>query len=161
MASSDPDAPLPRTSTIELYRSLSDLSYAVGTARTHARLRDQSGVPVHRASLALLRTLAAAAEPVRMSDLARVLMVRAPHVTREVGNLERQGLVATVKEADDQRVRRVSITEDGQNLVARAEAIGERWLDRALGDFTTDELRTAARVIQHIDTVYRQDEERA
>ncbi|MFJ9173817.1 MarR family winged helix-turn-helix transcriptional regulator [Streptomyces sp. NPDC102360] len=142
----------------ELYRSLSDLANVLSSARTHARLRAQSGVPIDRASLTILRALAAAPSPMRMMDLADALMVRASHVTRQMRSLEEEGLVATVREpGDDHRVRRISITKDGRDLVSRMEATGQRWLTDALADFTPDELHVTAAVIKRITDVYRSE----
>ncbi|MEK8171753.1 MarR family transcriptional regulator [Streptomyces sp. M19] len=71
-----------------------------------------------------------------MGDLAERLMVKAPHVTREVRRLEECGLVAIDREADDQRVRRATVTEDGREAVARAETTGRQWLTEALEGFS-------------------------
>ncbi|MFI6118931.1 MarR family winged helix-turn-helix transcriptional regulator [Streptomyces sp. NPDC051064] len=140
----------------ELHRSLSDLAHVLGSARTHARLRAQSGVPIDRASLTLLRALAAASAPMPMGDLADILMVRASHVSRQMRSLKEEGLVTTVREpGDDHRVRRISITEDGRDLVSRMETTGQRWLTDALADFTPDELHTTAAVIKRIADAHR------
>ncbi len=145
-------------STAELYRSLADLALVVASARTHARLRAQAGVPIDRSSLALLRALAAAPSPYRMGDLAEVLLVQASHVTRQARGLEEAGLVTTVKEpGDDHRVRRITITQNGRDVVARAEATGQLWLTGALHGFTPEQLSVAAAVIQRVTDVYRDE----
>ncbi len=141
----------------ELYGSLSDLAYAMSGARAHTRLRLMAELSVDRASLALLRVLAAAPDAMRMGELAQALMVQPPHVTREIKSLEQRGLVETVHEASDHRVRRITITDDGRELVARAEAIGQHWLGEALSGFTADELNITARVIRGVNVAYRRD----
>ncbi|MER7396539.1 MarR family transcriptional regulator [Streptomyces sp. NPDC000151] len=139
----------------DLYASLSGLAYVMAGNRTHKRLRSESGVAVDRGSLALLRALATAPSPLRLGELAEALMVKAPHVTREVRRLEDQGLVTTAPEPGDQRVRRAGITEQGRDVVLRAEATGRQWLADALDGFSEDELRTTAAVIDRIVDVYR------
>lgn len=133
-----------------LYTALSTLAYTMTGNRAHTRLRAEADVPVDRASLAVLRALAASPTPLRMGELADALMVQAPHVTREVRRLEEQGLVATTREPGDQRARRAEATAEGREAVVRAEATGKQWLAEALRDFSPEELQTAAAVINRI-----------
>ncbi|MFI9027916.1 MarR family winged helix-turn-helix transcriptional regulator [Streptomyces sp. NPDC053560] len=139
----------------DLHAALSGLAYVMAGNRTHKRLRSESGVAVDRGSLALLRALAAAPAPLRMGELAEALLVRAPHVTREVRRLEDLGLVRTTAEPGDQRVRRAEVTDRGRDVVLRAEATGRQWLSDALHGFSEEELRTTAAVIDRIVDVYR------
>lgn len=141
---------------VELHGALLDLAYAMSGSRTHARLRTQAAVPVDRAGLALLRTLAAATGPLRAGELADALMVRASHVSREVRRLQQQGLVDLLPEAADQRVRRISATEHGRELVARADSASQGWLNDALDDFTGEELHTSAAVLRRLADTFRQ-----
>ncbi|WP_328323664.1 MULTISPECIES: MarR family winged helix-turn-helix transcriptional regulator [unclassified Streptomyces] len=139
----------------DLYRSLADLAYTMAGNRAHMRLRVQAEVTVDRASLALLRTLTAAPSPLRMGEIAQALLVQAPHVTREIRGLEERGLVRTVREPDDHRARRIAVTEEGREVVERAEEAGRRWLDDALRGFAPHELTTAAAVISRVVEAYR------
>ncbi|WP_461020650.1 MarR family winged helix-turn-helix transcriptional regulator [Streptomyces daliensis] len=148
------DSPRP-TPMAGLYDSLSALAYVMTGNQAHSRLRSESGLTVDRGALALLRALARAGEPLRMGELAERLMVKAPHVTREVRRLEERGLVETAPEPGDQRVRRAAITREGREAVARAEETGRQWLTDALEDFSADELRTTAVVIDRIVDTYR------
>ncbi|MFF4755763.1 MarR family winged helix-turn-helix transcriptional regulator [Streptomyces sp. NPDC002514] len=134
----------------DLYAALATLAYTMTGNRAHARLRRQAGVPVDRASLAVLRVLAASPSPLRLGELADALMVKAPHITREVRRLEEQGLVATVREPGDQRARLAEATAEGREAVVRIQAAGEQWLAEALKDFSGEELRSAAAVIRTI-----------
>ncbi|WP_189936271.1 MarR family winged helix-turn-helix transcriptional regulator [Streptomyces sulfonofaciens] len=152
-ASPAPGAP----PTAELYRSLADLAYAMAGPRAHTRLRTEAEVPVDRASLALLRTVTAASSPLRIGELAEALMVRPSHVSREVRRLQKRGLVAFLTDARDQRVRQITVTEDGRDLVDRAQATGRRWLSDALDSFTPQELNTTAAVIRRVIEAYRNE----
>ncbi|NDZ78130.1 MarR family transcriptional regulator [Streptomyces sp. SID10853] len=139
----------------DLYRSLADLAYTMAGNRAHMRLRLQAEVTVDRASLALLRTLTAADSPLRMVEIAQALLVQAPHVTREIRSLEERGLVCTVRDPGDHRARRIAVTEEGREVVARAEEAGRRWLDDSLRGFSPDELVTAAAVLNRVVEAYR------
>ncbi|WP_194858874.1 MarR family transcriptional regulator [Streptomyces sp. SUK 48] len=151
----DPTESEGRAALDGLYTALSALAYTMTGNRAHSRLRREAGVSVDRASLAVLRVLAASPEPLRMGELAKALLVNAPHVTREVRRLEDSGLVATTREPGDQRARRARATGEGREAVARAEATGKRWLGEALGEFSPEELETAAAVINRIVAVLR------
>jgi DNA-binding MarR family transcriptional regulator len=151
----DPPQPADPSALNGLYTALSALAYTMTGNRAHSRLRREADVPVDRASLAVLRALAASASPLRMGELADALMVQAPHVTREVRRLEEQGLVATTREPGDQRARRAEATEDGREAVARAEATGKQWLAEALEDFSPQELHTTAEVLNCIVDAFR------
>lgn len=59
-----------------------------------------------------------------MGEIAQALLVQAPHVTREIRGLEERGLVRTVREPGDHRARRIAVTQDGREVVERAEEAG-------------------------------------
>jgi DNA-binding MarR family transcriptional regulator len=148
--------PSDRTALGSLQTALSALSYAMSGNQTHTRLRREAGVTIDRASLAVLRVLSASPSPLLLRELAEALMVKAPHVTREVRRLEELGLVETTREPGDQRARRVAPTEDGREAVARTEATGRQWLAEALSDFSASDVCTTAAVIDRIVDAYRQ-----
>ncbi|WP_158674597.1 MarR family winged helix-turn-helix transcriptional regulator [Streptomyces hoynatensis] len=140
----------------ELYRSLSALSWLMAGHRTHLQLRAEVDIALDRASLALLRVLAREPAPVRIGRLAELLRVQAPHVTREVRNLEARGLVEVSAEAGDRRVRRASATKDGREALARFEAIGRERLARAVEGVAPEDLHTTATVIDRVVAAFRE-----
>ncbi len=72
--------------------------------------------------------------PLTIGDLARALRISQPGVTRSVGRLVAQGLVAVRPADDDQRQRIVALTERGRTLVTAAKA--ELWpaIEAAVSD---------------------------
>jgi len=81
---------------------------------------DGFAVPVQAGQwpfLAALDTLGA----VSVGELAEAIGITQPGATRTVAQLVRQGLVKVEQAADDQRRRIVSLSKEGQRLVAAAK----------------------------------------
>jgi DNA-binding MarR family transcriptional regulator len=55
--------------------------------------------------------------PITVGELARAEQVRPPTISRLVKGLERAGLVARQRDADDGRVQRLSATDRGRRLL--------------------------------------------
>jgi DNA-binding MarR family transcriptional regulator len=84
------------------------------------RVIDGFAVPVQAGQwpfLAALDTLGA----VSVGELAEAIGITQPGATRTVAQLVRQGLVKVEQAADDQRRRIVSLSKEGQRLVAAAK----------------------------------------
>jgi DNA-binding MarR family transcriptional regulator len=67
----------------------------------------------------VLYTLSKAAEPIRISDLNRHVLLSQPALSRLVQRLARRGMVASEPDAADGRGVRVSLTEAGRVLQRR------------------------------------------
>ncbi|MFJ4918399.1 MarR family winged helix-turn-helix transcriptional regulator [Streptomyces sp. NPDC088725] len=139
-------------SIAELRSVLSALAYRLTRTRAHDRLVAMAGVPIDRPGLALLRVLVKEGVPLRVGELADRLDVRHPHVTRQVKELERQGLVERVLEARDRRVQRVVPTRQGRDTLLRLDSAMQRWLGESLPDVSTEEIRAAADILRRIAT---------
>jgi DNA-binding MarR family transcriptional regulator len=68
--------------------------------------------------------LAAAGEPLRMSQVARGIGVTLPAMTRQLRRMERRGLVGVAPDPSDRRAIVVRLTEAGEEV--RAAIIGSR-----------------------------------
>jgi DNA-binding MarR family transcriptional regulator len=95
----------------------------------HVLLRE-GGPGLSRSAASVLHRLATAG-PQRVTELAAWESVAQPSATALVGRLEGQGLVTRGADPDDARAVRVSITGDGEDLLAvrrraRAESLGAR-----------------------------------
>ncbi|WP_308010461.1 MarR family transcriptional regulator [Pseudonocardia sp. ICBG1034] len=80
-------------------------------------------------ALSVLITLHTAGGPLRVGEIAARMQVVGPHVTRQVGDPERRGLVHRVADPADQRARLVELVPEG------ADAVG-RYLREVLGWFS-------------------------
>jgi DNA-binding MarR family transcriptional regulator len=145
----------------ELERALSRISHLLSRAKAHDRTVEEAGVAVDRASAPFLRALADASTPLRLGELADLLAVEAPHVTRQVQRLERAGFVERVPDPDDRRAQRVRITARGADAVECIRAVGRRWMSDALAGWSEDDRhRLAALCHRMVDDFERFGTER-
>jgi DNA-binding MarR family transcriptional regulator len=91
----------------------------------------------------------------RLSDLSRRLLVRAPSVTGIVDRLERARLVARAAEEGDRRSRRVSLTDAGRRLVERVLSVHRRQIGQVMGGLDAGEQvelgRLLGRLNEHLE----------
>lgn len=135
---------------IEIERALTRISYLLTRHKQHDRTIAEAGVAVDRAGVPLLRALADAREPLRQGDLADRLAVEAPHVTRQIQRLESSGYVERVPDARDRRAQRVQLTAKGRDAIDCIRAVGRRWMDEAMADWTPEDRHRLAGLIHRM-----------
>ena len=84
------------------------------------RIMEHMEVPLQAGQYPLLAAIDRLG-PLSVGELAEVLGVTQPGVTRAAGLLAETGYLTVRKEKDDQRIRRLSLTEEGQALIARSK----------------------------------------
>jgi DNA-binding MarR family transcriptional regulator len=112
---------------------------------------------------AILRVLhrAAASEGtgLRLRDLSERLLLQPPSVTGVVDRLERQGLVKRGGSKSDLRVRQVSLTRAGRELVTTVLKGHSRQIARLFGGHSRAELESFRRLLDklgaHLDSLGR------
>ena len=120
--------------------SMSILSRAFTLSRPHEQLIKEAGVRLDRAGSALLFKLRAHGESARVSDLAQLLDVDTPAVTRKVQQLERLGYVTITPDVDDKRAKRVAITKSGEKTIERIMLAANHRLSRLFEGWTKEEV---------------------
>ena len=86
--------------------------------RLARRLRQQAPADVTPSMLSAL-TVVERLGPITLGDLAGFERVRPPTMTRIVARLEEDGLVEREPDESDGRITRLTLTSDGQKLIAR------------------------------------------
>jgi DNA-binding MarR family transcriptional regulator len=127
----------------EIERALTHFAYLASRVRQHERLMALVGLPLDRAAVALLRQIADS-EPMRPSELGRLLGVEASHITRQVQHLEKGGFVTRVPDPADRRAQRIQLTPAGEDAIERIRVAGCRGMQVALADWSPEELRQLA-----------------
>ena len=84
-------APSPAAGQVDRFEeALQIVARSIMQVRLHERLLRSAGVRLDRAGAALLHKLAAGGDSLRITDLAEMLGVDTPTVTRKVQQLERE-----------------------------------------------------------------------
>ncbi|MEF9901785.1 MarR family transcriptional regulator [Streptomyces sp. P9-A2] len=122
---------------VETERALARVACPVGRVRQHERLMAVAGPPLHRAAAAILRH-AAGSDPLRPGKPVARLSVEASHVTRQLGQLEKDGYVRRVPDPEDRRVR---LAEAGPAAADRMREVSLRSMRVAPADRSPEDLR--------------------
>lgn len=77
--------------------------------------------------------------PKMMRELAEFLLLAVNTVTSTVDNLERKGSVRRQRDADDRRVVRVELTDEGQRMHSVCNEVKSRFFRRMLEPLTDEE----------------------
>ena len=120
--------------------SMTILSRAFTLSRSHEKLLKDAGVRLDRAGSALLFKLRSHGESARVSDLAELLGVDTPAVTRKVQQLERLGYVVIEPDAVDRRAKLVALTKSGEKIIERIMLAVNHRLTRLFEGWTMDEV---------------------
>ncbi len=124
--------------------ALQTVARSITQVRVHERLLRLAGVRLDRAGATLLFKLAAKDGPLRVTDLAEMLGVDTPTVTRKVQQLERDGMVERQSDPGDRRASRIRLTPAGRRTIERVRRARRAWLDRLLEGWDDDDLSELA-----------------
>ena len=125
--------------------ALQTVARSITQVRLHERLLRLAGVRLDRAGAALLFKLSVKeGDSLRVTDLAEILGVDTPTVTRKVQQLERDQMVVRHTDPDDRRVSRISITPAGRRTIERVRRARRAWLEQLLQEWDDDDLSALA-----------------
>ncbi|SEN62639.1 MarR family winged helix-turn-helix transcriptional regulator [Nonomuraea pusilla] len=128
-------------------RSFRRLLTSLNRGKTHERLTEAAGVQLDRPDVQVLVYLYDAGEPRRVGAIAEGLQVESPHVTRHVAKLEQRGLLERVRDPDDGRAWRITLTEEGADAAARCRKVTTDWFEAALDGWSPSERKELAEVM--------------
>lgn len=141
---------------VALQRVLATLSYLLTRSQTHERQAARAGVRTGRSDLWLLMALDGNGGVSRVGDLAALLMVEPPHVTRQIGRLAAQDLVERTPDSQDRRARKVAITPHGKAVLERLRQAGQASLHQALEGISDADVATTVAVLNRLMNHARQ-----
>jgi DNA-binding MarR family transcriptional regulator len=129
--------------------------------RAHERILAAAGVRLDRAGSALLYKLFVFGDSLRVTDLADLLGVDAPTVTRKIQQLEREELVSRRPDPDDGRASRITLTRAGQRTIERVLDARREWYDHLVEDWDEADLATFASLLGRFAASLERDVEDA
>jgi len=130
---------------------------SITQVRVHERLLRAAGVRLDRAGAALLHKLHGGGESLRVTDLAELLGVDAPTVTRKVQQLERDGLVARHTDPEDRRATRITLTSAGRRTLEKVLRARRAWLEHLLDGWDDDDLAAFGSLLGRFAVSLEQD----
>jgi DNA-binding MarR family transcriptional regulator len=117
------------------------------TRRAHGRWTKQAGIDIGYVEFRILSAVCSAGRA-RSSEIAKLLDIEPPLVSREVGRLEDQGLVIRTPDGSDGRVRNIEATPAGRKIHERYRATLEMNIDAALRAWSESELEQLAVLLE-------------
>ena len=129
--------------------ALHTVARSITQVRLHERLLRLAGVRLDRAGASLLFKLSANRDSLRVTDLAEILGVDTPTVTRKVQQLERDGMVVRQTDPDDRRASRIRLTPAGRRTIERVRRARRKWLEELLHEWDDNDLSALADLLSH------------
>lgn len=126
-------------------------------ARLMRQQTDTGLSPTLLAALAAVESVG----PLTLGELATREQVTPPTITKAVGCLEEQGLVARWVDPDDRRVAWVGITPEGRRLLERSRTRKNAWLARRLRALDPEERARVAAVLDALERLTEEGADRA
>jgi DNA-binding MarR family transcriptional regulator len=145
----------------QIQAALQIVAGSLTQVRAHERLLSAAGVRLDRAGSALLHKLYVHGDALRVTDLADLLGVDAPTVTRKVQQLEHEQLVSRRADPDDGRATRIMLTPAGRRILERVLEARREWFVHLVEDWDSDELATFASLLGRFSSALARDLEEA
>jgi DNA-binding MarR family transcriptional regulator len=145
----DPDGVSTNEDIVRIQSSLQIMSQSMNQVRAHEHLLQAAGVRIDKAGIALLFKLQRHGDSaLRVTDLAELLGVDPPTVTRKVQQLERLGFVVREADAEDGRATRIQLTQAGRDTLERVLSAHREFLARLFEEWPDKDVRTFASLLE-------------
>ena len=129
----------------------------LAVTRLHRRLRQQAAGGLTQSQASALASIGQLGSPT-LGELAARESVQPPSMTRIVAALEQMGLVARVIDATDRRVARVTLTDQGREVLERSRSLKNAFLAGQLHRLHDDERRRLGELTGLLERLLAQDE---
>jgi DNA-binding MarR family transcriptional regulator len=144
---------------------MTQLSSTLSRGQLFEHATTAAGLTLERPAVTILVILESAGRPLRVGEIATRMQVAGPHVTRQLNSLQQRRLVKRVPDPDDQRVRLITLTPTGEQLIGRYLRVINGWFDQALSAWPESDQRDLVRLLgrlvddlsAHLDTVAADD----
>ena len=145
VSTKSPDQSLEPSAIDQLQAGLQSVTQALTRARMHERLLREAGFRIDRASIIILFKLHHRGhEAMRITDIAALVGVDTPAVTRKVQQLEQHGYVSRLADPSDRRAVLIGLTEAGRGVVDRILHVHKAMLARLVSEWSEEEIATFA-----------------
>lgn len=126
---------------------LTQLSNALNRGQLVERAIKASGLQLDRPAMSILISVQMADRPLRIGEIAERMQVVGPHVTRQVQELERRGLVQRIGDPQDRRASLIRPTPEGADAAGRYLQTILGWLTGAIADWPDQDREDFGRLL--------------
>jgi DNA-binding MarR family transcriptional regulator len=130
----------------DLVTAVHRLGRLMGSRQVSGRITTAAGVDLSQQGLQVLRTLHRHGE-LPVAALAARADMQVPAVSRQLGELERLGMVRRTSTPGDARVALISLTDPGTAVADRIREISLRHLDASLRAWPEEDRRALGRLL--------------
>ena len=133
--------------------ALADLHKAMYQHRAWEEIRQQTGISLDRASATLLKTVAHCQDGhCRMQDVARILGIEAPSVSRTVQELEQANFIERIQDTEDRRAFNLTLTTAGKAELHKLHKARRARLTKLFASWSTQDRHDLARLLSKFGT---------
>ncbi|MGP2438827.1 MarR family winged helix-turn-helix transcriptional regulator [Streptomyces sp. JW3] len=136
----------------EVLPHLAQLSNAINRGRLTEQAMDRAGLALDRPAMTVLLSVHLADRPLRIGEIAERMQVVGPHVTRQVQELERRGLVRRIADPHDRRASLIEPTEEGAAATDRYTTTLMGWFTEAIGHWPEQDRADLGRLLRRLVT---------
>ncbi|MFI6789608.1 MarR family winged helix-turn-helix transcriptional regulator [Nonomuraea sp. NPDC050383] len=126
---------------------LAQLSTAISRGRLTEHAMDAAGIEADRPAFSVLVSVHLAGAPLRISEIAEKMQLVQPHVTRQVQQLERRGLVRRIGDPHDRRVSFIEPTDEGRAAADRYARTLIGWFTGAIAHWPEQDRKDLGRLL--------------
>ena len=87
-------------------------------------------------------------EPMTPTQLSKLTLLTIDSINKSIDNLDKMGLTRSYRSRKDRRVRKVTLTEKGLEMIENSLPIRQEALSQAMGCFSDGEIKTFSGYIQ-------------
>ena len=132
---------------LRIEEALASIAGLVGLPRAHERLMAKAGVRIDPSVYPVLRRVSQN-EPLRLSELTKLLGVDVSTASRTVKRLELDGLVVKTVDERDGRASELRLSDDGRELLRRLRAARHELIGEVFAEWSCDDLASLAPLLE-------------
>ncbi|RDG35996.1 MarR family winged helix-turn-helix transcriptional regulator [Streptomyces corynorhini] len=142
-----PDESGPEVGVLAVVPRLTQLQSVLARGRLVERAMEAADLRLDRPAMSALLILNLAEKPLRIGEIAQKMQVVGPHVTRQVQELERRGLVHRVKDPLDRRASLIEPTPRGAAAARTYMLTIVGWFTDAISDWSEQDRNDLGRLL--------------
>lgn len=138
---------MPPDDLLTIEEALASVVGLAGLPRVHERLMAKAGVRIDPSVFLVLRRVSQN-EPLRLTELAKLLGVDVSTASRAVKRLELDGLVVKTLDERDGRALALGLSRDGRKLLRRLRAARHEMMLEVFATWSCDDLASLAPLLE-------------